>query len=225
MPASTQPRVVILNGGSSAGKTTLATTFRDLRSAAGDLWLLTAIDDVLAKLPADWREAGSERGAYASDGIRFEATAQGLEVRVGAVGRQLFRAYQAGAAAAARAGLNVIVDDVVIDRVHLHGWRDELSGLVVAWVGVRCSADVAEERERLRRDSRYAGLARAQADLVHRHTAYDFEIDTTSANARRGVVGPRARSRLLIAVPARAKSVVACRRCWHSAAERSPSHG
>jgi len=174
------PRVVILNGGSSAGKTTLATAFRDRRSAVGDLWLLTAIDDALAKLPADWQAAGSERGAFASAGVRFETTADGLEVRVGPVGRQLFRAYQAGAAAAARAGLNVIVDDVVIDRAHLDGWFDVRAGLDVVWVGVRCSAEVAEERERLRRDSRYAGLARAQADLVHRHTTYDFEIDTTT---------------------------------------------
>jgi len=179
MPASTQSRVVILNGGSSAGKTTLATAFRDQRSAVGDFWLVTAIDDVLAKLPANWQEAGSERGAFASDGVRFETTERGLEVRVGSVGRQLFRAYQAGAAAAARAGLNVIVDDVMIDRVHLDGWFHELSGLDVVWVGVRCSADVAGERERRRRPTRYSGLARAQADLVHRHMEYDFELDTT----------------------------------------------
>jgi chloramphenicol 3-O phosphotransferase len=180
MAVSTQPRVVILNGGSSAGKTTLAGAFRDRRSAVGDFWLVTAIDDVLAKLPADFREAGSERGAFASDGVRFETTARGLEVRVGPRGRQLFGAYQAGAAAAARAGLNVIVDDVMIDRTHFEGWIDVLSGLDVVWVGVRCSADVAEAREALRRDSRYAGLARTQADLVHRYTGYDFEIDTTT---------------------------------------------
>jgi chloramphenicol 3-O-phosphotransferase len=67
---------VILNGGSSAGKTTLATAFRDQRAAAGEFWFLIGIDDFLAKLP--WR--GAERdwgGALAADAIRFEATPDG----------------------------------------------------------------------------------------------------------------------------------------------------
>jgi chloramphenicol 3-O phosphotransferase len=68
----------------------------------------------------------------------------------------------------------------MIDRTHLDDWSDSLSGLDVVWVGIRCSADVAEERERLRRDSRYAGLARSQADLVHRDMTYGLEIDTTT---------------------------------------------
>jgi hypothetical protein len=38
-------RVVVLNGASSAGKTTLATAFRDQRAAVGDFWLLTGIDE------------------------------------------------------------------------------------------------------------------------------------------------------------------------------------
>jgi chloramphenicol 3-O phosphotransferase len=173
-------RVVILNGGSSSGKTTLATAFRDQRSAVGDFWMLTGIDDALEKLPAEWRSVASERGAFAADGVRFETTERGLEVRVGVVGRQLFRAYQVGVGAAARAGVNVIVDDVAIDRTHADDWFSALSGIDVAWVGIRCSAAVAEDRERLRRDSRYAGLARTQAGLVHRHTEYDFEIDTTT---------------------------------------------
>ena len=54
-------RVVILNGASSAGKTTLATGFRDQRAAAGDFWLLTGIDDYLVKLPTEWHSAGLSR--------------------------------------------------------------------------------------------------------------------------------------------------------------------
>ena len=54
-----------------------------------------------------------------------------------------------------------------------------LAGLDVVWVGVRCSADVAEERERVRGD-RFRGLARSQTATVHRDATYDFEIDTTT---------------------------------------------
>ena len=52
-------------------------------------------------------------------------------------------------------------------------------GLEVVWVGIRCSAEVAEDRNRVRGD-RFLGLARAQTAMVHLHTRYDFEIDTTT---------------------------------------------
>jgi chloramphenicol 3-O-phosphotransferase len=77
------PRVVILNGASSSGKTTLATAFRDQRAVAGDFWFMFGIDDFLAKVPAEWMSAGPHRGAFAADGVRFDATAIGTTVSVG----------------------------------------------------------------------------------------------------------------------------------------------
>ena len=56
-------RIVVLNGSSSAGKTTLANAFRDQRAAVGDFWLLIGIDDFLAKLPIEWKAAGADVGA------------------------------------------------------------------------------------------------------------------------------------------------------------------
>jgi chloramphenicol 3-O phosphotransferase len=157
----------------------MATTFRDQRAAAGEFWLLTGIDDFLAKLPIEWLSVGPTRGPFAADGVRFEPRKEGLEVRVGSVGRQLLRAYQAGVAGAAAVGLNVIVDEVVIDRTSSNDWAIALAGLDVVWVGVRCSPEVAEERERSRPD-RFHGLARAQTGVVHRDARYEFEIDTTT---------------------------------------------
>jgi hypothetical protein len=91
---------VVLNGASSAGKTTLATAFRDQRANLGDFWLLTGIDDYLAKLPYSWKSAGADRGAFAADGIRFDKTPAGVAVRVGRGRSQLLRASQAGVGAA-----------------------------------------------------------------------------------------------------------------------------
>jgi chloramphenicol 3-O phosphotransferase len=172
-------RVVILNGASSSGKTTLATGFRDQRAAVGDFWLLIGIDDFLSKIPTEWKSAGPDRGPFAEDGIRFEITPEGPGVRVGSVGRQILRAYQAGVAAAAHIGLNVIVDEVVIDRMSWDDWTAALNGVDVVWVGVRCSPEVAEERNRAR-GHRFAGLARAQSTTVHREASYAFELDTTT---------------------------------------------
>jgi chloramphenicol 3-O phosphotransferase len=179
-------RVVILNGASSSGKTTIATAFRDQRAAVGDFWLLIGIDDFLSKIPTDWKSAGPERGPFAADGIRFEMTRGGPSVRVGSVGRQVLRAYQAGVAAAAHVGLNVIVDEVIIDRTSWDDWTVALAGLDVVWVGIRCSPEVAEERNRARGD-RFAGLARAQTATVHRDAGYDFEIETTTEPPERAL--------------------------------------
>jgi len=46
-------------------------------------------------------------------------------------------------------------------------------------VGVRCDVEVAVQRETDRGD-RARGLARGQADTVHRYPVYDLELDTTA---------------------------------------------
>jgi chloramphenicol 3-O phosphotransferase len=51
----------------------------------------------------------------------------------------------------------------------------------VLFVGVRCSLEIAEQRERERGD-RIEGLARFQYPLVHSHGTYDFEVDTSTSS-------------------------------------------
>jgi len=175
----THGRLVVLNGVSSAGKTTLATAFRDQRARAGDFWMLLGIDDALAKLPIQWVDLGLPMGpgAFGDQGLYFERTAAGLRLRVGPLGRQLIDVYHQWVSAAVHSGMNVIVDDVVIDRETHDSWLRALSGLQPTWVGVRCSVEIAEAREFARGD-RAIGLARAQHDIVHRDIPYAFEVDT-----------------------------------------------
>ena len=174
-------RVVILNGVSSAGKSTLAAGFSDSRTELGELWLVMGIDDFLAKLPAAFFKGGDHVGAFSDDGIRFEPTGDpdgSVAVRAGAAGQRLFAAYRRSVAACARAGFDVLVDEVAIDDIAVTDWADALAGLRTTWIAVRCDPDVAAERERLRGD-RFEGLARGQANVVHRSALYDFEVDTT----------------------------------------------
>ena len=88
-----------------------------------------------------------------------------------------FVAYRGAVAAVARAGINVIVDEVLLGEDDWKGWQDQLGGLDVMWVAVTPDLDVVEQRERDRND-RMIGLARSQHDVVHRHAVYDVRVDT-----------------------------------------------
>jgi len=173
-------RVVILNGASSAGKTTLAERFRDLRATEGDCWIIVGLDDFTAMLPWQWFDTPQVNGPQGQHGIRFELSAEGLVLAVGAVGRRLFRVYRRSVATWARAGFNVIVDEVAFSQEAVRDWADALAGLTVTWVGVRCHPDVAEARERERGD-RDPGLARGLTAVVHQFATYDFELDATTS--------------------------------------------
>ena len=81
-------------------------------------------------------------------------------------------------AAAAHAGLQVIVDELVFDKDAWDNWGVALRGLDVVWVGVRCAPHVAEAREAARGD-RTPGKALHSATFAHEHARYDFTIDTT----------------------------------------------
>jgi chloramphenicol 3-O phosphotransferase len=175
-------KVVVLNGTSSSGKTSIALAFQELRAARRDCWIVFGIDDFLAKLPGQWVEIDEWRGPYGDDGMRLVRDGDTARFVVGERARRLLTAYRRSIAEVARSGLNVIVDDVMIEH---HGWDEwcaALAGLDPIWVGVRCDVEVAARREAARGD-RAAGLARGQAATVHRDPVYDLELDTTSQPA------------------------------------------
>ncbi|TYB61436.1 chloramphenicol phosphotransferase CPT [Nonomuraea sp. PA05] len=158
-------QVIVLNGGSSAGKSAMA---RSLQAVLPEPWLSISIDDLVDAMPAAMQSMDS--------GI--EITDDG-EVNVGPDFRRLQLAWREGVAAMARAGAPVIVDDVFLGGPSSQQeWQKALSGLDVLWVGVRCESAVAAQRELARRD-RPQGMAELQAGVVHQGVRYDVEVDTT----------------------------------------------
>lgn len=158
-------RVIVLNGGSSSGKTGIV---RCLQTVLPDPWLGFGVDGLVDALPPALR-AGAEGIEFAPDGA----------VSVGAEFRALEAAWAEGIAATARAGARVIVDDVFLGgAASQQRWQRALDGLGVLWVGVRCHAEVATGRE-IARGDRPSGMARSQAAAVHRGVRYDVEVDTT----------------------------------------------
>ena len=162
-------QVIVLNGGSSSGKSRIA---RCLQSLLPRPWLTLGTDTLVDALPPAMRTD--------ADGIVF--TADG-GVSTGDAFRALDDAWAQGVAALARAGAPVIVDEVFLGGPASQlRWRNALAGLDVLWVGVHCDPEVAAVREAARGD-RVSGMAAAQARSVHRSVVYDLEVDTTRREA------------------------------------------
>ncbi|MDG9716051.1 chloramphenicol phosphotransferase CPT [Streptomyces sp. DH24] len=162
-------QVIVLNGGSSSGKTGIS---RCLQAILPTPWIALGVDDLVARLPPSLTASGS--------GIAF---GQQGEVEVGAGFREIEAAWTAGIAAMARAGARVIIDDVFLGgAASQQRTRERLAGLDVLWVGVRCDAETAAGRE-LARGDRTVGMAASQAEIVHEGVVYDVEVDTSKTEA------------------------------------------
>jgi chloramphenicol 3-O phosphotransferase len=154
-------RVILLNGTSSSGKT----------SIAEDLMLL--LDPPHFHMAVD-----------AINGMR--ATAKSLALDPGELPDVLTRTragFHRAVAGMARAGNHVVADYVLSEPWRLLDCLTVLDGLEVVFVGVRCAPDELERRERARGD-REPGLAARQQSMVHAHGRYDLEVDTTRTSPR-----------------------------------------
>ena len=161
--------VIILNGGSSSGKTSIA---RNLQAALPTPWLRFSIDDLVDALPPSLLTSDSGL-AFGDDG----------SVRPGAAFQAAESAWMAGIAAMARAGARVIIDDVFVSGVAARDrWQAALAGASVLWVGVRCDPAVATAREASRGD-RVTGMAALQSESVHAGITYDLEVDSSASSA------------------------------------------
>jgi chloramphenicol 3-O phosphotransferase len=112
------------------------------------------------------------------DGLRFiqhDTSPPEVEILCGPVVNRLLAGMRLSVAALARAGNNIIVDDVLVDDDG-SAYCQALAGLHVLWVGVIAPLDVIEARERQRGD-RDIGLARWQFARVHRNMHYDLTVD------------------------------------------------
>ncbi|MFI7617681.1 chloramphenicol phosphotransferase CPT [Nonomuraea terrae] len=162
-------QVIVLNGGSSSGKSGIA---RCLQAVLPDPWLSLSVDTLVDAMPLSLRSSDA--------GIDFAADG---EVIVGPEFAKLDAAWTEGVAAMARAGARIVVDDVFLGGAgSQQRWQKRLDGLDVLWVGVRCDSAVAAAREVARGD-RVAGMAASQADVVHEGVYYDLEVDTTRREA------------------------------------------
>ena len=169
MPTTQNPQVIVLNGGSSSGKTSIT---RALQELLPGIWLTFGVDTFIEALPG--------RGNSPRAGITFQ---QDGTITFSAEHRALERNWYTGLSSMAKAGAPMILDEVLLSggagQEHL---RSTFSDLDVMWVGVHCDPDVAAAREAQRAD-RVEGMARQQALSVHSGVVYDIEVNTTNRSS------------------------------------------
>jgi chloramphenicol 3-O phosphotransferase len=165
------PNVILLNGSSSAGKTSIA---RAMQAQLPGLWMHVGVDHFVPMAPAKFLGV--------PEGLQMVPQANGaLPIRIGPVGYHVIESFHRAVRAIAAGDVPVIVDDVILEPRLMRHWLRTLDGLDVFFVGVHCVREELERREVARGD-RGRGQARAQFDLVHTHGAYDFTVDTTSTS-------------------------------------------
>jgi chloramphenicol 3-O phosphotransferase len=169
--------IIILNGTSSSGKTSLVRALQDLLD---EPFLDAGLDRFLWMLPA----------RYLRPPLWDEVL--GRAVSAGPEGHRLVSGMHQAIAALSRAGCNVVADHVLVEPRWLEECSLLFADLPAYLVGVRCPLAVLEERERQRKD-RTLGQARAQFCRVHAHGLYDVEVDTSLLSPEACALRVRAR--------------------------------
>ena len=160
MPAPREPgRIILLNGASSSGKSTLA---RALQEALPEPFLHVSSDHLVGMLPR-----------RRDDGGPFDWWHQ--------IRPRFFAGFHRCLPALAAAGNDLIVEHIIEFR----SWRAELPGLLagldVFFVGVHCDLGEIDRRERERADRRIGeGRTHVVIDRIHTFGPYDLDIDTTN---------------------------------------------
>jgi chloramphenicol 3-O phosphotransferase len=161
VPAAATGVVVVLNGPTGSGKTTIA---RALLRQADQPWLHLGIDALVDGLDPRWLDQAVTWEAERPD---VHPLAHGLAATL-----------RSSVAASARIGVNVISDDLFLDESWARGWRDALTGIAALFVRVDADQEDLDGRERIRGD-RISRLAGKQLAYIHAHADYQLRLDTS----------------------------------------------
>jgi chloramphenicol 3-O phosphotransferase len=173
-----QGTIIILNGTSSAGKSSIA---RALLPHLPIPAIHSGIDHFLERTPPGFITVLPADSPARVPGLAALFGPEGLVgVRIGPMGYRLLAGMYRAAATLAAAGVHIVIDDVIYDPEVLRSAVTILAPYAPLFVGVRCALPVAEARERARGD-RAPGGARMFAPLVNTHECYDLEIDSSTA--------------------------------------------
>lgn len=149
-------KIIIINGPSSSGKTTLAVALQK----QFDIPFIRFSFDLFLDHKAFPMEQIRD-GTFSWDSMR----------------PSVFGGIHQCLPALATAGNNIIFDHIIENKPWLHHLVSIVSGLDVFFVGLHCSLPELERRE-LQRGDRHRGEAHQDFQTVHSITSYDLELNS-----------------------------------------------
>lgn len=169
-------KVIIINGGSSAGKTSMSLAFQNMVS---EPYFLLGIDMYWFAMPPKEIDLETVTPQYyqwyqekSEDGLEYFRILPGKYLNESMLAR-----YKSMAAYLER-GLNVIADEVFWTRDWLVESLRIFEPYTCYYVGIYCSDEELSRRE-VQRGDRYLGWARGSQIYSHKDAIYDLTIDNT----------------------------------------------
>lgn len=163
--------IIFLNGTSSSGKTTI---LKSLQQKLDSPFLELGLDKFIWMLPK----------RYFNQPLWDEVL--GKANAAGQLGHQLVFAMHRSIHAAAKTGLNILADHVLVEPDWVRDCASLFHNLNAYLIGVHCDLAILEEREKARKD-RTLGQARLQYEKVQTHGIYDLEVDSGKHTAEENV--------------------------------------
>jgi chloramphenicol 3-O phosphotransferase len=171
-------KLIVLNGGSSSGKTSLAQAFQEL---VPECWMHLGIDLFWYAIPQSQLDMQRVRPEYHTWDVVVEADGrEWFSLTPGPLLEKAMHARYLATRVYLDEGINVIADDLIWTRDWLVDFLRIFEGYEVWLVGVHVADEEGARRE-AERGNRLAGVNRGSARAAHADTEYDFEIDTTDA--------------------------------------------
>ena len=175
--------VIVLNGTSSAGKTTLA---KAIQTTAEEPYQLFAFDQFRDGLPDRFRGLNSPEGSPGFAGLNVVAALDDgvvkAYIKLGSHALTMLHGMHQAIASFARTGHHVVVDHYVNHPRAADDLVSTFADLKTTLVRVVCERPELIRRESLR-PGRFPGTAETQRDIMNECFRYDLTVDSTHTSA------------------------------------------
>ena len=181
---STNPGIVIiLNGPSSVGKSSIIKAFQSKENRP---WLGIGIDNFfIGILPPKFYLENKPEYYSIMQGIASEDdNGKIFKLNIGPDGQKIIKGMHRAIAAYANTGNNIIVDYIKYEDAWIDDFKKSLHGIKVIWVGVTASLETIQKREK-KRGTSPEGHARSIYHRVHQDITYDLILDTNILSPER----------------------------------------
>lgn len=179
-PMNSSGTVIILNGPSGSGKSSIQREFQ--KAMMPDLWIKLGIDtlfdapmpDITPENLSIWQSPNPIRWVEQSEDAEGKNV---ITLHVGEQGERVAYGMNSAIAAYAHAGCNVIVDYIAYDHAWFRDLKEKLKDVKAYFVAIDIPLDILEQREAARGTSP-AGHARSHYHTVYGDLRYDLRVSS-----------------------------------------------